>query len=106
MIVANELSGPGLAGIILAFPAMCTAVTVIVVVRSGRDAGVHALGGLVRSLPTYLIFGVVVATVEPVNDMAAIPLALVACLAVGVATWRRVPTATPLIQRPLTDLVR
>jgi hypothetical protein len=43
--------GPELAGAVAAFPTMCLTFTVVVVTRDGRHAGVHALNGLVRSLP-------------------------------------------------------
>jgi uncharacterized membrane protein (GlpM family) len=94
VIVATQLSGPILGGMIAAFPMMCSILTIIVGNRSGRDAGVHVLTGLVRSLPAYLTFGAVAAAVQQVNDDVAIPVALVTCLAVVFATWRLVPTAT------------
>jgi uncharacterized membrane protein SirB2 len=94
VILATQLSGASLAGMIAAYPMMCSILTIIVVNRSGRDAGVHVLTGLVRSLPAYLTFGVVAAAVQQVSNEVAIPIALLTCLAVVFATWRRVPTAT------------
>ena len=94
VVLATEFSGPTLGGMIAAYPTMCSVLTIIVGKRSGRDAGVHVLVGLVRSLPAYLTFGAVAAAVQRFDADVAIPVALLACLAVVFATWRLVPTAT------------
>ena len=54
-------------------------------------AGAHALTGLVRSLPCYLAFGLVVIVAAPSIGLASIALGLVACLGAAPATWRGVP---------------
>jgi hypothetical protein len=62
-------------------------------VRAGTPAAVSVLGGLVRSLPCYLIFCLVVALLAPSLGLLAVLLAVVACLGVGSVTWRTVPVA-------------
>jgi hypothetical protein len=63
------------------------------VTRDGPLAGAHALTGLVRSLPCYLAFCVVVALAVPAAGLAAILLGLLACLVAARATWRGVSVA-------------
>ncbi|HEX8629416.1 MAG TPA: hypothetical protein VF755_14725 [Catenuloplanes sp.] len=93
-VLSRRLAGPDIAGAIAAFPTMCTTLTVVTVARDGAAAGVHALGGLVRSLPCYFAFCLVVALSTPVAGIAAVGLGLLACLAVATFVWRRVPKAT------------
>ena len=95
-VTSSRLAGPDIAGAIAAFPTMCTTLTVVAVARDGAAAGVHALGGLVRSLPCYFAFCLVVALSTPVVGVAAAGLGLLACLGVATFTWRRVPKATSL----------
>jgi hypothetical protein len=56
-------------------------------------AGAHALAGLIRSLPCYLTFCLVIALGAPLVGLPALALALLACLAAGHLTWRGVPRA-------------
>jgi hypothetical protein len=72
---------------------MCTALAVAVVTRDGALAGAHSLTGLVRSLPCYLTFCLVVAAAAPVAGLGAIALGLLACGVAAGATWRGVPVA-------------
>jgi hypothetical protein len=65
----------------------------------GRRAGAHALTGLVRSLPCYLAFCLVVAFAAPSAGPAAVALGLLACVATARVTWRRVPVARPRLTR-------
>jgi uncharacterized membrane protein YGL010W len=90
-VVTSRLAGPEAAGAILAFPTMSGLVAITVVIRDGPLAGAHALTGLVRSLPCYLAFGLVVIVATPSIGLAAIALGLVACLGAARATWRGVP---------------
>ena len=69
---------------------MSLTLAVAVVARDGARAGAHALVGLVRSLPCYLVFCLVIAAAAPSVGVLAIPVALLACLATGAATWRGV----------------
>jgi hypothetical protein len=63
------------------------------VTRDGPLAGAHALVGLIRSLPCYLTFCLVVVLGAPSVGLPAIALALPACLATSHVTWRGVPRA-------------
>jgi len=79
---------------------MCTTLALSVAARDGRLAGAHALTGLVRSLPCYLAFCVVVAITAPATGSAAVALGVLACVAAAGATWRGVPvTARPALAR-------
>ena len=88
-----RLAGPEAAGAAAAFPTLSTTLAVAVAGHDGRLAGAHALTGLVRSLPCYLAFCLVVALAAPAAGVAAVALGLAACLAAARATWRRVPVA-------------
>ena len=90
-VVTSRLAGPEAAGAVAAFPTMCTILALTAVTRDGRVAGAHALTGLVRSLPCYLTFCLVVAFAAPSAGPAAVALGLLACLAAAGATWRGVP---------------
>lgn len=92
-VVTSRLAGPEAAGAVAAFPTMCTILTLTVVTRDGRVAGAHALTGLVRSLPCYLTFCLVVASTATAAGAAAVALGLLACVAAAGATWRGVPVA-------------
>lgn len=85
--------GPVAAGAVAAFPTLSATLAVVIVHRDGPSAGAHALGGLVRSLPCYLTFCLVVVLAAPSVGLPAIALALLACLATGHLTWRTVPLA-------------
>ena len=90
-VVTSRLAGPEAAGAVLAFPTMSALLAITVVICDGPLAGAHALNGLVRSLPCYLAFGLVVIVAAPSIGLAAIALGLVACLGAARATWRGVP---------------
>jgi hypothetical protein len=90
-VVTSRLAGPEAAGAVLAFPTISAILAVAVVTRDGPLAGAHALTGLVRSLPCYLAFGLVVILAAPSIGLAAIALGLLACVAAARATWRGVP---------------
>lgn len=90
-VVTSRLAGPEAAGAVLAFPTMSALLAITVVTRDGAVAGAHALTGLVRSLPCYLAFGLVIIVAAPSIGLAAIALGLVACLGAARATWRGVP---------------
>lgn len=72
---------------------MSATLTVAVARRHGRTAGAHAHAGLVRSLPCYITFCLVVAAGARTVGLPAIALALLACLTAGRLTWRAVPLA-------------
>ena len=92
-IVTMRLAGPEAAGAVAAFPTLSTALAVAVVTRDGPAAGAQALSGLVRSLPCYLAFCLVVVIAAPSFGVAAAALGLLACAAAALATWRAVPIA-------------
>jgi hypothetical protein len=92
-VATSRVAGPEAAGAVAAFPTMCTILAVAVVTRDGPLPGAHALTGLVRSLPCYLTFCLVVALTAPSAGLAAIPLGLLACVAAARATWRGVLVA-------------
>ena len=92
-LLTIRYAGPVAAGAAAAFPTMSTTLAVAVVTRDGWLAGAHALVGLVRSLPCYLTFCLVVVLAAPSVGLPAIALALLACLAAGRVTWRSVPLA-------------
>jgi hypothetical protein len=99
-IVTTRLAGPEAAGAVAAFPTMSTALAVAVVTRDGASAGAHALAGLVRSLPCYLAFCLVVVLAAPSFGVAATALGLLACVAAALTTWRGVPvTGRPALAR-------
>jgi len=94
VLVTARLAGPAAAGAISAFPALSAALALVVVRTSGTRAAARALQGLIRGLPCYLAFCVVVAIAAPVVGTAvAVPLAFGACLVTCALTWRSVPRA-------------
>jgi len=93
-VLSSRLASPGVAGAIAAFPTMCTTLTVVAVTRDGAAAGVRTLDGLVRSLPCYYAFSLIVGLAMPVSGLAAVGLGLIVCLVAARFTWRRVPVAT------------
>jgi hypothetical protein len=92
-VLTSRAAGPQVAGAVVAFPTMSTTLAVVLAMRDGRPAGAHALAGLVRSLPCYLVFCLVIVLATPVLGLAAIGFAVPACVAAGRATWRGVPVA-------------
>jgi hypothetical protein len=95
-VLTSRLAGPETAGAVAAFPTVSTTLAISVAGRDGAVAGTHALTGLIRSLPCYLAFCLVIAIAAPTTGLAAIALALLACLAAARATWRGVPAAPRL----------
>jgi hypothetical protein len=92
-VLTSRLGGPEAAGAVAAFPTVSTVVGMAIVTRDGVLAGAHALTGLVRSLPCYLAFCLVVAVAAPFAGLAAVALGLLACVAAAGVTWRAVPVA-------------
>lgn len=92
-VLTSRLAGPVTAGAVAAFPTISTTLVVTVVTRDGSRAGAHALLGLIRSLPCYLTFCVIVVLALPSVGMPATALALLGCLAAGHVTWQRIPLA-------------
>ena len=84
-------AGPAAGGALAAFPTVSALLALNIARRAGNSAGANALGGLVRSLPCYLAFSLCTALTLPAIGTPAIPLALVACLAIGRLTWRSLP---------------
>jgi hypothetical protein len=94
-VLTSRLAGPQVAGAVAAFPTISMTLAVSVVRRDGPLAGAHALVGLVRSLPCYLTFCLVVALAASAAGLVSIALGLLACLAAARATWRVVPLPHP-----------
>ena len=92
-VLTSRAAGPQIAGAVVAFPTMSMTLAAVLAIRDGRPAGAHALAGLVRSLPCYLVFCLVIVLATPMLGLAAIGLAAPACVAAGRATWRGVPVA-------------
>jgi hypothetical protein len=92
-VLTSRLAGPDAAGAVAAFPTMCTTLAVAVVTCDGPEPGAHALTGLVRSLPCYLAFCLVIALTAPSAGLVAVALGLMACLGAAFATWRGVSVA-------------
>lgn len=89
-LLTSRLAGPAAAGAVAAFPSISATLAVAVAWRDGRQAGAHALTGLVRSLPCYLAFCLVVALSLPAGPAIAGVLGLLACGATASGTWRGV----------------
>ena len=92
-VLTSRFAGPVAAGAVAAFPTMSATLAFAVVARDGSSAGAHALLGLVRSLPCYLTFCLVVVLLAPSVGLPALALALIACVATGCVAWRSVPLA-------------
>jgi hypothetical protein len=92
-VFTQRLAGPLLAGAVAAFPTMTVTLAVAVAARVGSAAAAQVLVGLVRSLPCFMTFCLVVALLASVMGLSAIPLALLARLGVVRLTWRNVPVA-------------
>jgi hypothetical protein len=78
-ILTSRIAGPVAAGTVAAFPTMTMALVVAVVVRGGSTAGAQLLVGLVRSLPCYLTFCLVIVLALPALGLPAVGVALIAC---------------------------
>jgi hypothetical protein len=92
-VITSRLAGAEAAGAVAAFPTISTMLAVAIVTSDGTLAGAHALTGLVRSLPCYLAFCLVVTLAAPSAGLPAIALGLVGCVAAAGVTWRGVPVA-------------
>jgi hypothetical protein len=93
-MVTSRLAGPSAAGAIAAFPVMSATLAISLGRSEGRLAAARALQGLVRSLPCYLTFCLVVATTAPRLPLPwSIALALTASVMTGRLTWKRLPVA-------------
>jgi hypothetical protein len=90
-VLTTRLAGPVAAGAVAAFPTMSATLAIAVITRDGPTAGAHVLAGLIRSLPCYLTFCLVVVLAAPSVGLPAIALALLGCVAAGRITWRAVP---------------
>jgi hypothetical protein len=75
-LVGSRLAGPHNAGAIAAFPAVTATLAGAVAARNGRLAGASALAGLIRSLPCYLTFCLVVSFAAPRVGLPGVGLAL------------------------------
>jgi hypothetical protein len=81
-----ELAGPAAAGTIGAFPALSATLALVLIRSRGVGAAAAALGGLIGGLRAYLAFCLAVVLAAPAfGVVVAVPLALVACLAVSAA---------------------
>jgi hypothetical protein len=89
-VLTSRLAGPATAGAVAAFPTVTTTLAVSVMARDGRRAGAHVCGGLVRSLPCYLTFCILVVATEPRIGPLATAAALLGCGISGRLTWRSV----------------
>jgi len=92
--VANQYSGPGLAGAIGAFPTMSATMALFIAHRSGVRNANSVMGGMVKSLPIYLTYCLAFALLVPRTTVwwavaGATALALVAAMLM----WKRVERA-------------
>jgi hypothetical protein len=94
VMLTSRATGPAVAGAIGAFPSMSATLALSLGRSRGRPAAAQALHGLVRSLPCYLAFCLVIAVAAPaVAVLPAMAIAVAACLTVGRLTWRTVQVA-------------
>jgi hypothetical protein len=96
-VLTTRLAGPVAAGAVAAFPTMSTTLAIAVMKRDGSTAGAHVLDGLIRSLPCYLTFCLLVVLATPSVGLPAVALAVLGCLAAGRITWRAVPLAPQVV---------
>ncbi len=96
---ASHLAGPQVGGLVAAFPSISLTLTTGMVRRAGRPAGAAALAGLIRGLPCYLTFCVVVAVTAPVLGLAAVALGIAGCLVAMRVTRPRRSGLVPLLVR-------
>jgi hypothetical protein len=80
-LLTADLAGPAAAGLIGAFPALSTALALVLARSRSTEAAAGALRGLVGGLRAYLVFCVTVAVATPaLGVIVAVPLALALCL--------------------------
>ena len=94
-VLASRYAGPQLAGALAAFPAVSLTLAMAVGRRDGRLGGARVLDGLVRGLPSYLAFGLVVGLAAPRLGLAALLLGMLAAVATAFVTWRGVTVLRP-----------
>jgi uncharacterized membrane protein (GlpM family) len=92
--VANQYSGPGLAGAIGAFPTMSATMALFIAHRSGVRNANSVMGGMVKSLPIYLTYCLAFALLVPRTTVwwavaGATALAVIA----AILMWKRVERA-------------
>jgi len=89
VLTTAKLAGPAAAGAIGAFPALSSALALVIARETGAPAAAGMLRGLITGLPGYLAFCLVVTVAAPHTGT---PLAVVAaagvCVATGALTWR------------------
>jgi hypothetical protein len=79
-LLTADFAGPAAAGLIGAFPALSTALALVLARSRSAEAAAGALRGLVGGLRAYLVFCVTVAVAAPaLGVVAAVPLALGFC---------------------------
>ena len=92
--VANQYSGPGLAGAIGAFPTMSTTIALFIAHRSGVRNANSVMGGMVKSLPIYLTYCLVFALlILHTTVWWAVAGATALALVAAMLTWTRVERA-------------
>jgi hypothetical protein len=99
-VLVSHAAGPMVGGSVAAFPLVSMTLAATVTVREGPSAGAHALFGLVRGLPCYLVFCLTAALTTPALGVAALAVAVPASLLAGVVTWRTVPVARERASSP------
>ena len=91
VLFTARLAGPTAAGAIGAFPALSAALALLSKRQLGAQAAVRTLRGVIRGLPGYLAFCLVVSAVAaPLGTPAAVLVAFAACLATCGVTWQSV----------------
>ncbi len=92
--VANQYSGPDLAGAVGAFPTMTTTIALFLAYRAGvRNAG-SAMSGMVKSLPIYVTFCLAFAyLITQTTTLRATAGATGLALLAAMLTWRKVERA-------------
>jgi len=92
--VANQYSGPGLAGAIGAFPTMSTTIALFIAHRSGVRNANSVMGGMVKSLPIYLTYCLVFALlILHTTVWWAVAGATALALVAAMLTWTRIERA-------------
>jgi hypothetical protein len=94
LTTASERFGPGVAGILAALPTLASVLAVFTHARSGRDALVSMLRGMLGGLAAFVIFCALIAElIEPAGVAAAFLLATAAAVLAQLAAVRLVSGA-------------
>ena len=101
-VLSTRVAGPAIGGAVAAFPTLSGTLTAAVTVGAGRRAGAAVLLGLVRSLPCYLAFCLVVALTARSTGVASIALAALVAIAAATANWRLVTNGRRHTRLPTT----